>query len=52
MLQILKDLEISKWYDFDRHSLGELEEKRNYSRTDSVSIEINTLVPRYWTFFR
>ena len=37
MLQILKDLEISKWYDFDRHSLSELEEKRNYSRRWTVS---------------
>ena len=52
MLQILKDFKIGKWYDFDRHSLGELEEKRNYSRMNSISIKINTLVPRYSTFFR
>ena len=51
MLQILKHLVISKWYDFDRHSLGKLE-KRDYSRVDSISTKINTLVPRYWTFFR
>jgi hypothetical protein len=31
MLQILKHLDISKWYDLNRHSWGELEGKRNYS---------------------
>jgi hypothetical protein len=47
MVQILKHLGISKRYDLDRHTLRALEEKRNYSRVDNISIEINTLVPRY-----
>ena len=35
-MQILKHLGISKWYDFDRHSLGALEEKTNYFRVDNI----------------
>ena len=52
MVQILKHFGISKWYDLDRYTLGALEGKRYYSKDDSISIEINTLVPRYWTFLR
>jgi hypothetical protein len=32
MVQILKYLGISKWYDLDRHSLGALEEREIISR--------------------
>jgi hypothetical protein len=39
-VQILKHLGIGKWYDLDRHPLGALEENRNYSRVDRISIEI------------
>ena len=52
MVQILKHLGISKWHDFDRYSLDELEEKKNHPTVDSILIEINTFVPRYWTFLR
>ena len=52
MVQILKHLGISKWYDLDGNTLRSLEEKRNYSRVDSISMEIDTLVPRYSTFLR
>ena len=52
MVQICKYLGISKWYDLDRHSLGALEEREIILKVDSPSIEINTLMPRYWTFLR
>ena len=53
MVQILKHLGISKWYDLDGHSLGTLEERRKIiPGLTSILIEINTLVPRYWTFLR